>query len=485
MGRFFSLVQIKNNGSREQFVKSFCNVMKKRNLVTCSEDEASISYILAFSESGKWVTLTSEAYRDNPKQVKDDAQQTAAEMQTSSFSMDVVDSDFAVLELYKDSSAADTVIVGDGSGYGFDEDNSQKGKRDCWEQLLAQGKTWEQLSEIWNKNEVFVEDAMQEAASVLGIEPKYMISEYDDFNSEADTNSDILPLFFKKNITVSKNSEKKLTLNAAFKQVFGEALEPLGFKKVKGRQPYFVRVASGGEIIHVISYRKEWCSKQGYKAFSVYCGVATVYRRLLNLELGMDYNINWLQNISEIYRCSDNFEFENDKQYLQKISQFSYKYNDNESLTNTIKKAADVVKGLVMPVLDKTINLNACIEYYNKYKVFFRFYDEKRLFGNDNLNNNDNEGLIMILVKPDDNYFTEKEEEYRTNLKSDLDKGLISTDFYKSMLKNSLEDLHREKNNLLEVLNDPIKYSLAIKELNHRRYENTKRMENQFIFIKQ
>ena len=42
--------------------------------------------------------------------------------------MDVVDSDFAVLELYKDSSAADTVIVGDGSGYGFDEGNFQKGK---------------------------------------------------------------------------------------------------------------------------------------------------------------------------------------------------------------------------------------------------------------------------------------------------------------------------------------------------------------------
>lgn len=481
MGRFFSNVQIKNTGNREQFISSFCDLMKKRNLVQCSDDDKEVQYILAFSEGG-WVTLASNVYKSAPKQVHDDAQQIAKEMNTSGFSMDIVDSDWAYIDMFSGSDIHDIVIAGRSE---FPEEQSPKGRQECWEQLLAQGKKWEQLSEIWNKNEVFVEDAMQEAASVLGIEPKYMISEYDDFNSKADTNSDILPLFFKKNITVSKNSEKKLTLNAAFKQVFGEALEPLGFKKVKGRQPYFVRVASGGEIIHVISYRKEWCSKQGYKAFSVYCGVATVYRRLLNLELGMDYNINWLQNISEIYRCSDNFEFENDKQYLQKISQFSYKYNDNESLTNTIKKAADVVKSLVMPVLDKTINLNACIEYYNKYKVFFRFYDEKRLFGNDNLNNNDNEGLIMILVKPDDNYFTEKEEEYRTNLKSDLDKGLISTDFYKSMLKNSLEDLHREKNNLLEVLNDPIKYSLAIKELNHRRYENTKRMENQFIFIKQ
>ena len=32
MGRFFSSVPIKNNGSREQFVKSFCDLMKKRGL---------------------------------------------------------------------------------------------------------------------------------------------------------------------------------------------------------------------------------------------------------------------------------------------------------------------------------------------------------------------------------------------------------------------------------------------------------------------
>ena len=186
MGRFFSLVQIKNNGSREQFLKAFCDVMKKRSFVPCSEEESSVSYILAFSESGKWVTLTCEAYRDDTNRVKTDAKQTATEMKTSSFSMDVVDSDFAVLELYKDSSAADTVIVGDGSGYGFDEGTSKKGKRDCWEQLLASGKTWEQLSEKWNKDGVFVEDTLYEAASVLGIEPKYMVSDYEDFESEAD-----------------------------------------------------------------------------------------------------------------------------------------------------------------------------------------------------------------------------------------------------------------------------------------------------------
>ena len=77
MGRFFSSVQIKNNVSREQFIKAFGDVMKKRSFVPCSEEESSVSYILAFSESGKWVTLTCEAYRDDTNRVKTDAKQTA------------------------------------------------------------------------------------------------------------------------------------------------------------------------------------------------------------------------------------------------------------------------------------------------------------------------------------------------------------------------------------------------------------------------
>ena len=224
MGRFFSLVQIKNNGSREQFLKAFCDVMKKRSLVPCSEKESSVSYILAFSESGKWVTLASKEYRDNPKQVKDDAKQTAAEMKTSSFSMDVVDSDWTYIELHTGADVHDTVMVGRSE---FDEEHSPKGRRECWEPILAPGKTWEQISEIWNKNEVFVEDALYEAASVLGIEPKYMVSDYEDFESKADKDTNIIPMFFKK------KNERTLSLNAAFKQVFGEALEPLGFVKIK------------------------------------------------------------------------------------------------------------------------------------------------------------------------------------------------------------------------------------------------------------
>ena len=193
MGRFLSSVQIKNNVSREQFIKAFGDVMKKRSLVPCSKEEASIGYILAFSANDGWVTLTSEVHRDNPKQLKDDARQIAADLKTSSFSMEVADSDWAYIELYTGADIHDTVVVGRSE---LDEEHSPKGREECWKQLLASGKSWEQLSEIWNKNEVFVEDALYEAAAMLGIEPKYMVSDCEDFNSTTDEDTNVAQLFF-------------------------------------------------------------------------------------------------------------------------------------------------------------------------------------------------------------------------------------------------------------------------------------------------
>ncbi len=397
MGRFFSSVQIKNNGSSEQFLKAFCAVMKKRNLVQCSEEESSVSYILAFSESGKWVTLNSEKYGDNPKQAKYDAQQTAAEMKTSSFSMDVVDSYWAYIELHTGADIHDTVVVGRSE---FDEEHSPKGRRECWEPILAPGKTWEQLSEIWNKDEVFVEYALYEAASVLGIEPKYMVSDYEDFESEADEDTNIIPIFFKKKITVSEGGEKKLTLNAAFKQVFGEALEPLGFKKIKGRQPYFVRLI-GDEIIHVITYMS-----QPDKRFIIIGGVATVYRQFISLDQSPRNNSNWLRS---------NWQFFKELHPSDKNTKYSFKdiyefYYSDETLVGEIKYSLEVTKDIMLPIFNKIVDLDSCVEYFDKFKLYMQLYDEKTNFGNKYVNNFYNEGLLYLKIDDQDNIIRKLEE---------------------------------------------------------------------------
>lgn len=485
MGRFFSLVQIKNNGSREQFLKAFCDVMKKRDLVTCSEDEASVSYILAFYESGKWVTLTSEKYRGDPKQVKDDAQQTAAEMKTSSFSMVVVDSDFAVLELYKDSSAADTVIVGDGSGYGFDGDNSQKGKRDCWEQLLASGKTWKQLSEIWNKNEVFVEDALYEAASVLGIEPKYMVSDYEDLNGMADEDTNVVPMFFKK-----KNG-RNLSLNAAFKQVFGEALEPFGFVKIKvAKLTYFVRVVND-EILHILTYRELRTRKTGYKSFEILGGVVSLYRRTIDFTKSPEC---WLKN-NHHYYCSLNPEIddvmESAVQYVcdvwgksmdwfvrteslegafsKSIVHFLYKSDDIYGMKN----AFNVTQNVMLPIFDEAINLNNCIEHFYKLGTPMDICCDLEEF-NTEPHYYYSEGLLLIKIgyKGDitpymENILAMKVKEVEKGL-SGLT-GTIDINDYKNRFRQKVQQQIIIRD---QMLNDAVKYSKAIAELERRRNVN-------------
>ena len=60
MGRFFSNIQIKNNKeSQKQFIELLNNAMKKRELIPATEDDASLTYILAFSENNEWITLCS------------------------------------------------------------------------------------------------------------------------------------------------------------------------------------------------------------------------------------------------------------------------------------------------------------------------------------------------------------------------------------------------------------------------------------------
>ncbi len=164
MGRFFSNVQIKYNKSRLEFKNSFCDLMKKRGLVSCGEDEIVLSYLLAFSDNG-WATLVSQDYSENPKKASEDSKQIASALKTSAFSIEVVDSDFAFLKLTDQSGGDDEVIVGDGSGYGIEE--PMRGTQKFWKPLLAEGRTWEQFSETVAKNAVFVEDTLEELAEVL------------------------------------------------------------------------------------------------------------------------------------------------------------------------------------------------------------------------------------------------------------------------------------------------------------------------------
>lgn len=94
------------------------------------------------------------------------------------------------------------------------------------------------------------------------------------------------------------------SLQTEFVNYYKEKLEPLGFKKVKGRQPYFVRVVND-EIIHIITYVGVKSTEFGYKAFHLMCGVATVYRKEINFSVSPSNNSDWLVPLLRISEKKD------------------------------------------------------------------------------------------------------------------------------------------------------------------------------------
>ena len=350
MGRFSTTVQVKNSFERSNFVSLFCDTMKKRGLVGCSEDEAAQSYLLAFGEG--WATLASGEYNENPQKACDDARDIAASLNTSAFSVEVVDSDFALLKLCA-SNGGDEVIVGDGSGYGIE--NQPRGTQALWQPLLAEGRTWEQFTETAAKNATFAEDTLAELAEILGIEPRYICADFDDIAEKADGN--VTTVYFKK-----AAKAKSMSLNAAFKQVFGEALEPLGFKLVKGKYPYYVRAVSD-EIMHYVTVGNETADGRGingveFKCFNVFCGVWTVY----SSDIDFITNPRFIRDsVRKIYVQTHLRDYDMD--YDHSIMEFYYNPTNDKSLINAMKKSLAAIEKLILPVFEEIVTLKKCLDY--------------------------------------------------------------------------------------------------------------------------
>lgn len=460
MGRFSTTVQIKNNIDRSSFINSFCDVMKKRGFVPCVEDEATLSYALAFSEDG-WVTLASEDFRDNPKKTQDDLKYLADGFKTSAFSVEVVDSDFAILSL----NSGDTVIVGDGSGYGIEE--PCRGNRKYWEPLLANGRAWEQFTEIAQKDSTFVEETLSELAVIFGIYPELICAEY----SELSDTENAVQLYFKK----AAAKERAMALNAAFKKVFGEALEPLGFKLIKSKYPYFVRVVSD-EIIHYVTVANETADGRGdngvkYKCFNVFCGVATVYNGNIDFnENYVKFHSNFVDSLSEIYTRTHWSNL--DMRYRASIMKFYYNPTDNNSLMTMLKKVLAVVEMYSLPVIGQAVTLEKCMDYFGLMN--HRIYPS--LGGGD-------EGLLCTKLFSADEFVIFKDkycERELEGLKRELSSNLDSK--RRATLEGRIEYIMRGreegKKQCYDFFINPELQEKAPAELERRKKENTEKLRS-------
>ena len=159
-----------------------------------------------------------------------------------------------------------------------------------------------------------------------------------------------------------------LEVDKSLKVAFKETLEPHGFKKVKGRYPHFVRMATP-EIIQVINYRLEQALSLQLeeKRFEVYCAVGSIYRPEINLNRSVYASMDWINTTHlEMYvKAKRNGipVYENEQPGVDYI----IKKGDEASLREQIAFAMTGIEHYIIPAFDKVVDLKTCVDYLELY----------------------------------------------------------------------------------------------------------------------
>lgn len=256
-------------------------------------------------------------------------------------------------------------------------------------------------------------------------------------------------------------------LNTVFKQVFGEGLKEQGFVKIKGRQPYLVRVI-GGEIIHIITCRNEWCGEKGFKEFSILGSVATVYRAsIMDLMLSPHANIHDLNTLYEIYREKDPVNF--DREYGDSIHTFIYKAGDDISMRKAMEHALEETKKAMMPFFDGVADLESCIDYFESFKTGLvippEYNENDGSFGNEYT-----EGLLFIKTNRHDDLI----EKVRESIDREIRRyKRLNVPFAPDNMRKHSEEWRIEVVTRRDkIYGNPQIYAAALEELERRRHEN-------------
>lgn len=335
MGNFFHTVHFKT-GDKEKLVKGISAYMKKKGFVPCDDDEAVKTYIIAFSDDQGWATLADSESSDDTRALFSEAKAISKSMKLPCITEEVTDSDIAILELFdKTGESADRIVVGDGEIYGMEKNEI---KPECWEPLLNNKADTQKLIELTGESDGLADERLSKISSLFGVD---MLADSDELGIRNDES--ILRLSFKK------AEEKKPTLNTLFTQIYGEALEPLGFKKPKVRMPLYVRVIND-EIIHIVGIHDMKTQLVPFGA------IATVYRKDLCIDRTFRQNEIWYKSLKEFYL---NWHI-SDKPFDKGF--FKY-YADYMPLSDAVQNSFNATMTWILPVLDNVKTLKDVADY--------------------------------------------------------------------------------------------------------------------------
>lgn len=270
-----------------------------------------------------------------------------------------------------------------------------------------------------------------------------------------------------------------ISLQTFFVKCYREKLESLGFKKVKGRQPYFVRVV-GGEIIQVIACRTEHSGRPGeYKAFDILAGMASVYKPELDFSCAPRENLNWVKPIRYFYSRPFRLDFRDE--IWRSLCDFLYKVEDEDSLRQELKRSLKATEEHVFPVFNKVKDLDAFIEHIMLRRPTDLYVPEYNADRDEFVPENDpaNEGLLYIQTNNRTDLkdlFAKKYADMvvfleRMKLEGNTGYRYRTCEGEKAVIENwrikTIESRDR-------IYNDPFVYKKALEELKKRKAANLK-----------
>ncbi len=467
MGSFFTSTQILNasNLSKEEITKIFHDMMKKDDYVICEADEGELSYAFSFADNSKWVTMSSESYNEVDKKASKDMSTIARIFKTVCLKTVVIDSDLAIIDLFDSKgNKADTLVMGRADEYMGDD--MQAPEKAMWESLMVENATWEKFTSVQQGDYTFVEEGLSLLAPLIGIDSNNILMDYDDLCSASEKNQNAFYLYFKK------ANKKTLTLNAAFKKVFGEALEPLGFVKTKKtKNPYFIRVINK-EIIHIIGFSKK---------YGVLGAVATIYRPEFNLNQIDSFNHDWILRIGKFYEYSHPYDF--DLNYRNSLNAFkSSIYESDKIMINAFEKTMK----WILPVLDNVNTLYDVIDYLVKFWICSGrgyIYDPENPRAHQS---SEADGSLLFLL--DDPYsFEERIGELTIEkILCEKERNIGPYLGYNTIeLCDEIKKSTKKRNKLLaEMLNNKENYDKILAELERRKTQNIEILKSYGVDLK-
>lgn len=261
------------------------------------------------------------------------------------------------------------------------------------------------------------------------------------------------------------------TFGTTFKRIYGEGLKKYGFKKIKGRQPYFVRMI-GDEIIHIITYKPVNAYNFSHKEYEIYGGIATVYRANIDLDKTPRDNAVWLSELYSFYKkCDDGAE----KEKYEEIGLFSYEKDNEQAMAKSIEYSLEMTEKYVIPRLDKITNVKEGVDFFKEYNT--KLLAVKRNFGKGQSSYEYNEGLLNVFVYTLDeyiNYIKNLHEECNNRILNNMKEGIygFTMEQYQYDKEDRWKGMEDEIEVFTEISSSPEKYREVMEELERRKEHN-------------